>query len=76
MGVFFRWSIVLAACIGVIGCVSGAQQRTTALEERLIRCVGHSMADVIIDHGPPTNTIDLGGNKRLFQWQRSAHSHG
>ena len=31
--------------------------------------VGKSVADVALDRGPPINTIDLGPNKRGFEWQ-------
>jgi len=31
--------------------------------------VGKSIAAVVLDRGPPTNTIDMGPNKRGFEWQ-------
>jgi hypothetical protein len=30
--------------------------------------IGKAIADYALDHGPPTDTIDIGGNKRGFQW--------
>jgi hypothetical protein len=31
--------------------------------------VGKSVADVALDRGPPINTIDMGPNRRGFEWQ-------
>jgi hypothetical protein len=31
--------------------------------------VGRSVADVTLDRGPPTNAIDMGPDKRSFEWQ-------
>jgi hypothetical protein len=31
--------------------------------------VGRSVADVALERGPPTNTIDMGPGKRGFEWQ-------
>jgi hypothetical protein len=38
--------------------------------------VGRSIADFALDHGPPTNTIEMGGNERGFQWQITGQSAG
>jgi hypothetical protein len=38
------------------------------METSLTPYVGKSIADFTLDRGPPSNTIDMGGNKRGFQW--------
>jgi hypothetical protein len=30
--------------------------------------IGRTVADYARDHGPPTNTVDLGPGKKAFQW--------
>ena len=37
--------------------------------------VGRPVADVAQDRGPPTSTVDLGPNKRGFQWQITSETH-
>lgn len=46
------------------------------MEARLAPYVGRSIADVVIDHGPPTTSINMGGNKRAFQWQNNGQTAG
>jgi hypothetical protein len=38
--------------------------------------VGRTVADFVLDRGPPTNTIDMGPNKRGFQWLVTAQTAG
>jgi hypothetical protein len=38
------------------------------MEKSLTPYIGKSIADFALDRGPPTNTIDMGANKRGFQW--------
>ena len=30
--------------------------------------IGRTIADYVLDHGPPANTVDLGPSKKGFQW--------
>ena len=76
MRALIQWSIVLAACFVVMNCASETQQRTAAMEAKLNPLIGHSIADAVIGHGPPTSQIDLGANKRLFQWQGTTNTPG
>jgi hypothetical protein len=36
--------------------------------------VGKSVADVAAERGSPTNTIDMGANKRGFEWEITTES--
>jgi hypothetical protein len=36
--------------------------------------VGKSIADVTVERGPPTNTIELGANRRSFQWEMTTQT--
>jgi hypothetical protein len=38
--------------------------------------VGKTVADYALDRGPPTNTIDMGANKRGFQSQLTGQTAG
>ena len=31
--------------------------------------IGKSIREPILDYGPPINEVDLGGNRRAFQWR-------
>lgn len=33
--------------------------------------VGKPVTEIVLDYGPPANAIDLGPNRRAFQWVRS-----
>jgi len=46
-----------------------AEQQATKMQSALTPYVGRSIADYVVERGPPTTTIDLGGNRRAFQWQ-------
>ena len=56
----------------LLGCATQNQKMQDALHPY----VGSSIADFALDHGPPTNTIDMGGTKRGFQWQITGQSAG
>lgn len=56
----------------LLGCADQNQKMQSALD----RYVGRSIADFALDRGPPTNTIDMGANKRGFQWQITGQSAG
>jgi hypothetical protein len=57
---------VMASAVAVGGCA--AQLQAKKMDTALTPYVGKSIDDFALDHGPPTNTIDIGGNKRGFQW--------
>jgi hypothetical protein len=57
---------VMASAVAVGGCA--AQIQAKKMDTALTPYVGKSIADYALDRGPPTNTIDMGGNKRGFQW--------
>jgi hypothetical protein len=59
----------ISACFALAGCVSAAQQQATKMEAALNPWMGRSVADYVVQRGPPTNNIDLGANRRTFQWQ-------
>jgi len=46
-----------------------AQQLAARGDFALNPWIGRSIADFVVQHGPPATSIDLGGNKRAFQWQ-------
>ena len=59
---------VLAACSWQQAIVQH-QEQEGRMARSLQAYVGRSVADVAQDRGPPTSTIDLGPNKRGFEWQ-------
>jgi hypothetical protein len=59
---------VLAACSWQQAIVQ-RQEQEGRMARSLQAYVGRSVADVAQDRGPPTNTVDLGPNKRGFEWQ-------
>ena len=38
----------------------------TRRDEKLTPYIGRTIADYVLDHGPPTNTVDLGPGKKGF----------
>src|ERR1700730_9968309 len=57
-----------------LGCAARERDRAeqlqkTRMESALTPYVGRSIADFMLDRGPATNAIDMGGNKRAFQWR-------
>ena len=66
----------LLGCVALLGCASAAQQQTTKMETALTPWVGRSIGDYVAERGPPTTTIDLGDNKRAFQWQMTRQTPG
>ena len=57
---------VIAGAVALCGCA--AQLQSKKMETALTPYIGRSIADYSLDHGPPSNTIDMGPNKRGFQW--------
>jgi hypothetical protein len=51
-----------------------AQQLASKGDFALNPWIGRSVADFVIQRGPPTNSIDLGGNRRTFQWQTTSQT--
>src|SRR5258708_32681229 len=45
------------------------QERQSRMTRSLNAYIGKSVADVTLGHGPPTNIIEMGANKRGFQWE-------
>jgi hypothetical protein len=45
------------------------QEQQSRMTRSLNAYVGKSVADVALDRGPPTNTIDMGPGKRGFEWE-------
>src|SRR5258708_7389779 len=75
------WRSILAflsasTCCLLIGCATEQQRQATKMERNLAAYVGRSVADVALDHGPPTETIDMGSDKRGFQWRKTAQTAG
>ena len=65
--------------LGLLGCTAQEKaqmelQQKTKMESALTPYVGRSIADFMIDRGPSTSTIDLGDNKRAFQWKITAQT--
>lgn len=52
------------------------QLQKTRMEFALTPYVGRSIADFMLDRGPATNAIDMGGNKRAFQWKITGQTPG
>jgi hypothetical protein len=63
-------------------CVKGglapdqASDQASKMDGALTPYVGRPIADYVLDRGPPTNTIDMGANKRGFQWQLTRQTAG
>jgi hypothetical protein len=45
------------------------KEQQSRMAETVNAYIGRSVADVALGRGPPTDTIDMGANKRGFQWQ-------
>jgi len=45
------------------------QEQQSRMTRSLNAYVGKSVADVALDRGPPTSTIDMGAGKRGFEWE-------
>ena len=67
-------AIAMASAVAVGGCA--AQMQSDKMEKVLSPYIGKSIADFALDRGPPTNTIDMGNNKRGFQWVITKPSPG
>jgi hypothetical protein len=65
---------VMAGAVAVGGCAAQIQAKRN--ESILAPYIGKSIADYALDRGPPTNTIDMGSNKRGFQWVITGQSPG
>ena len=64
----------LSACLLFGGCAQ--QSQANKMEAALTPYVGRSIAEYVLDHGAPTTTLDMGTNKRAFQWQITGQSPG
>ena len=53
-----------------------AQQLASGSNFALNPWIGRSIADYVVQRGPPTTSIDLGGNKRAFQWRMTRQTPG
>jgi hypothetical protein len=60
-------SIVVLLCFALAGCAA-VQQRHERMHATLNPYIGRTIADYALDHGPPTNIVDLGPGKKGFQW--------
>jgi hypothetical protein len=67
----FGASCLLASC-SLYQAVQQYQEQQGRMTRSLNAYVGRSVADVALERGPPTNTIDLGPKKRGFEWQFAA----
>jgi len=59
---------LLAACSWQQA-VQQHQEQQSRMTRSLNAYVGKSVADVALDRGPPTSTIDMGPGKRGFEWE-------
>jgi hypothetical protein len=64
-----RLPVLVAASFVVTSC---AFFRGDELAPAMDRLVGHSVAEVVVILGPPTNRVDAGGGKLMFQFDRNA----
>jgi hypothetical protein len=53
-----------------------AQQLASKGDFGLNPWIGRSIADFVVERGPPNTSVDLGGNKRAFQWQATHQTPG
>jgi len=67
--------VMLAGCT-LIGCVSEQEQHQKTVAKNLDPMVGQSIAVVAGQWGPPQDTIDLGPNKKMFQWVKTSQTPG
>ena len=61
-----RAGAIIASSILLFGCAEETQRNK--MEAALSPWVGRSIADYVLSRGPPTNTVNLGPDKRGFQW--------
>jgi hypothetical protein len=76
-----RRGIQLFGCIVMFcllsSCIADQQAiQATRMRDALTPYIGRSIADYVVDRGPPTTTVDLGGNKRAFRWQITGQTAG
>ena len=77
-----RSFLTMAVCLALSGCTTqssstgGQSLVPMSIDARIAPYVGRSIADVMIDHGPPTTSIDMGVDKRAFQWQYNGQTPG
>jgi hypothetical protein len=60
--------LLLPACT-LYQAIQQHREQQTRMASALAGYVGKSVADLALDRGPPTNAIDLGANKRSFEWE-------
>ncbi len=63
-----RWK-VSAAAAAVLACTALAGCATSTMKSY----VGHNVADVALDFGPPANAFDMPDGRRAFQWRLRLH---
>lgn len=64
-----RYAMVAAMAAGLAGCAEHDRQlQMSKMDALLAPYIGKSIAEYVLNKGPPTNTIDLGHEKRGFQW--------
>lgn len=63
----------LGACL-LVGCASEQQQQQQKMEANLNPFLGQSIAAYVATRGPPQTVIDIGPNKKMFQWLFTAQS--
>jgi hypothetical protein len=54
--------------LALAGCTTAAERQRTKMDASLAPMVGRTIADYTLSKGPSANTVDLGPNKRGFQW--------
>lgn len=60
-------SIITLFRFTLAGCAA-VQQCHERVHTALTPYIGRTIADYVLDHGPPTNIVDLGSGKKGFQW--------
>ena len=50
------------------------KERQSRMTATVNAYIGRSVADVALDRGPPTSTIDMGANKRGFAWETATET--
>jgi hypothetical protein len=69
--------LCIGICLLLLSCVTDqASDQSSKMDGARTPYVGRIIADYVLDRGPATNTIDMGANKRGFQWQLTAQTPG
>jgi hypothetical protein len=62
------WGFLVIGAIGLGACASQQEQQKKTMAANLDPYIGQSIAAYVAARGPPQTVIDIGPNKKMFQW--------